>query len=223
MALSHSNTLYFLATQPADSLDPLLEEGTRLRDTLLADANALIQRGLLNGNRLKDLKGSTGFRNLAVDLQILTTLFRESFAQIEGKCAITRAELNRSEEVAAGVLRAVGLREQGTALIAATTDMRARAFTTLLRVYDSARRAISYLRWHENDLETIAPSLYAGRGGGRKKAGADIKDPPNTPTTSPTVPAAEATSASNGSNAGARAPQQPVNKPAVVGDDPFLS
>ena len=223
IALSHANTLYLYATQPADSLDPLLEEGNKLRDTLLADANALILRGLLNGNHLKDLKGVIGYKNLAVDLQILTTLFRENFAQIEGKCATTRAELSRAEVVAHGVLRAVGLREQGTALIAETTDVRARALTKLMQVYDSARRAVTYLRWAENDVDTIAPSLYAGRGTGRKKAATDIKDPPKPPPTGspstggvvPPSPSVPGTSA--------RSPQQPVSTPAVLGDDPFLS
>lgn len=220
-ALSHANTLYLLATQPADSLEPLLEEGTRLRDTLLADANALIQRGLLNGNRLKELRGYAGHKNLAVDLQLLTTLFRESFAQIEGRCGITRAELDRAEILADQVLQTVGLREQGTALIAASTDVRARAFTTLLGVYDEARRAISYLRWREDDVDTIAPSLYAGRGTGRKKAASDIKDPPKPPTATPGAPAETAPN-SNTSNPTARAAQHPSTKPAE-GNDPFLA
>src|SRR4051812_12268728 len=49
MALSHANTLYLLATQPPDSRQALLDEGSKLRETLLGDANALIQRGMLNG------------------------------------------------------------------------------------------------------------------------------------------------------------------------------
>ena len=223
MALSHANTLYLLATQPPDSLEPLLQEGNKLRELFLADANALIQRGLLNGNRLKDLKGQTGYKNLAVDLQILTTLFRESFAQVEGKSATTRAELARGEEVAANILRAVGLREQGTALIAQTTDVRARALTLLLRVYDSARRAITYLRWNESDTDTIAPSLYAGRGTGRKKASSDIPDGPKPPVTPPAATTATVPATTASPNAGARDPQPSASKPSASGTDPFIS
>lgn len=42
--------------------------------------------------------------------------------------------------------------------------MRQRAFTLLVSSYDEARRAVSFLRWHEQDLESIAPSLWSGRG-----------------------------------------------------------
>lgn len=40
----------------------------------------------------------------------------------------------------------------------------------LSRAYDDARRAVTYLRWHEDDADEIAPSLYAGRGGRRPRS-----------------------------------------------------
>jgi hypothetical protein len=219
MALSHANTLYLLANQPPDALQPLVDEGTKLRELLLTDATALIQRGRLNGNRLKDLKGPIGHRNLATDLQILTMLFRESFAEVEGKCATTRDELNRAELVAAGILRAVGLKEQGTALIASTSDIRARALTLLLRVYDSARRVVAYLRWNENDADSIAPSLYAGRTGTRKKASSDAAEAGKVPTGSPTAPPVPNPQAPLGTAAGS----QSAGGMPVAARDPFAS
>lgn len=44
----------------------------------------------------------------------------------------------------------------------------------------SIRRAIAYLRWSTNDAETIAPSLWAGRG---KRPTAEA-EPPATPAPS---------------------------------------
>jgi len=222
MALSHANTLYLLANQPPDALQALIDEGTKLRETLLADANALARRGSINGNRLQDLKGAVGHRNVAVDLQLLTTLFRESFAQIEGKTGTTVVELNRGEFLAAGILRAVGLKEQGTALIAATSDVRVRALTQLLRVYDSARRAIGYLRWNENDADTIAPSLYAGRNTGRKKAGSDVAQTPKATPPKPTTPAEQASTGSPAGGTPAPLPQPAASGPAVGRTNPFL-
>ncbi len=218
MALSHANALFLLANQPPDALQPLVDEGTKLRELLLADAKAPIQRGLLNGNRLKDLKGPIGHRNLATDLQLLTMLFREGFANVEGKCATTREELNRATEVAAGILRAVGLKEQGTALIASTADIRVRALTLLLRVYDSARRVIAYLRWNENDADSIAPSLYAGRTGTRKKGTSDAAEPAKDPVV-PSVPGPQASGTPAATATGAQAVG---GMPAAV-RDPFVS
>src|SRR6476620_10339641 len=60
LAMSHAHTLYLMASQPVDLLTPLVEEGTKLRETLFADATALVQRQLLNGQQLKDLKGVVG-------------------------------------------------------------------------------------------------------------------------------------------------------------------
>jgi hypothetical protein len=142
---------------------------------------------------------------------------------VEGKCATTLAELNRGEQVAAGILRAVGLKEQGTALVAATSDIRTRALTLLLRVYDSARRAIGYLRWNENDADTIAPSLYAGRGTGKKETSSDVTQPPKpTPpaAATPSTPGAGTTGAQNTPEHDAQAA---APKPAASRTDPFLA
>jgi hypothetical protein len=186
MALSHAHTLFAMASAPVDSLAPMVDEGTTLRETLLADATALVTRNMLNGQQLRDLSGPVGYKNLAFDLQILAALFRENMAQLAGKCATQPAEIQRAEEISASILRTVGLREQGPASIAATQDMRARAFTLFAQVYDQARRAISYLRWNEEDADTVAPSLYAGRGNGRKKP--DPTPPAPGPVVNPPAP-----------------------------------
>jgi hypothetical protein len=66
-------------------------------------------------------------------------------------------------------VRTIGLREKGTARLRAAADIRVRAFTLLTRRYDQARRAVTYLRWAEDDVQKIAPSLYTGRGGGKRE------------------------------------------------------
>lgn len=223
MALSHANTLYLLATQPPDALQALVEEGTSLRETLLTDATALARRGLINSNRLQDLKGAVGHKNVAVDLQVLTTLFRESFAEVEGKCATTVVELNRAESLAASILRAVGLKEQGTALIAATSDVRTRALTQLLRVYDSARRAVGYLRWEQNDADTIAPSLYAGRNNQKKKTGTDVAQPPKPAASAPTTVTEPAVGASETAAESRSAAPVPASTGVTPRKNPFIS
>ena len=61
--------------------------------------------------------------------------------------------------------------------VGAANDERQRAFTLLARAYDEARRAVSFIRWHEEDADTFLPSLYAGRGG----RGAKSNDATETP------------------------------------------
>ena len=60
---------------------------------------------------------------------------------------------------------AAGLREQGPAVVQDVARIRDQAFTLMMRAYDEVRRAVTFLRWQQGDADTIAPSLYAGRGG----------------------------------------------------------
>ena len=97
------------------------------------------------------------------DLQILASIFRRSFAAIQGKCGTTEQEVQSAVRIAAGILRGVGLREQGMTMISAAAELQLRVFTVFTRSYDQARRGVLFLRWDHGDAETIAPSLYAGR------------------------------------------------------------
>jgi hypothetical protein len=53
-------------------------------------------------------------------------------------------------------------------------ELRARAFTLLVRHYDECRRAITYVRHHEGDADEIAPSLFT-RAAKPKRAGASAE------------------------------------------------
>src|SRR5262245_4533620 len=49
LALAHAHGAYLVASSPPRSLEDLGDEATRVRDLLLSDANALANRGLLDG------------------------------------------------------------------------------------------------------------------------------------------------------------------------------
>lgn len=147
IALNEAHGNYLAATQPMDDLDTMLEEGVRLRETLLSDANALAVRGLIDGAKLLELKGPVGHKNLASDLNQLSKMFEAVWAQIPGKSAVTAAEVERASRLNLRIIRVVGLRDQNRVAVAAATDIRIRAFTLLTRAYDSVRRALNFLRW----------------------------------------------------------------------------
>ncbi len=48
--------------------------------------------------------------------------------------------------------------------------MRQKAFTLLAQHYEEVRAAVAFVRCHEGDVDEYAPSLYAGRGNGNRKA-----------------------------------------------------
>jgi hypothetical protein len=220
IALNYAHAAYLTATQPADDLDAVSTEAAALREMLFLDATALSRRGLVDGNRLKDLPGTNGYKNLATDLEMLASVLRESWTQIEGKSALQVNELDRAEKLGQRLMRIVGLREQGRAQVAAATDLRTRAFTLLARAYDQARRAVTFLRWENDDFDRIAPSLYSGRSNGRKKP------PEPAPTPSPAPPAPAVTGAAPTGTAPvtsqSASPEAAAN-PTTRRTDPFLS
>ena len=169
-ALSYTNAVYATATRSPDGLKELYDEGIMLRATLHNDILALIGRELIPEAAVKSYTGFVGYKNVATDLQYQAHVLKAHFSQIEGKCATSMEEVEHALKVSLHLLRMAGLKEQSPSAVAAVAEARTRAFTVFSNAYDDARRAILYLRWHEKDADDIAPSLYSGRGGSRKRS-----------------------------------------------------
>ena len=169
LALAHTHGAYRAALGPADPIGKISEQVSEMRDQLFADAQALGRRGLLEASRVAKLRSGVGYKNVAFDVVGLVQLFRERANELAGKTAVTAQELDHAAELAQQLVTAVGLKEQSPVGLTAAALLRQQAFTLFTQAYDEARRAIGYLRWHAGDGDTIAPSLWAGRGG-RKPA-----------------------------------------------------
>jgi hypothetical protein len=165
LAARHANTQHLTAAAPPDDLAEVLADALTLRDNLKGEVEQGVRRGRINPKSLKGIKGGNGYKNLAKDLGIYCAVLRAAWPKIQGKCGTDLDELEHAERISNRILRVVGLREQGPSLFSDTTANRLRAFTLFMRTYDEVRRAVTYLRWKEDDADDIAPSLYAGRGG----------------------------------------------------------
>jgi hypothetical protein len=141
----------------------------------------------------------------------LSSLLRHNWSSIENKTAITLSELDAAEELSDKLLTAVGAREQAPAVLAEVAQQRQRFFTLFVKAYDQVRRAVSYLRWSEDDLDAIAPSLYGNRT--RRKSA------PEKPPTSPQTP----TPAAPSSLAAASPLPSPAIAAGLPGSSPFMS
>ena len=108
------------------------------------------------------------------------------------------------------MISAVGDREQTPTQIDAA-DRRQRAFSLFVKAYDQARRAIQYVRWEQGDADSIAPSLYSGRGNSNVKRRAE--DAQVTPAPVVQVPAPVAVNGSGASSTQAPAPGLPDGAP----------
>jgi hypothetical protein len=179
LATGHAHTNYMAASAPPEAIIQLNSTGMALRQTLYLDALALAQRGLISGDRIAEFKANIGYKNLAFDLMALAGLLRSNWATISGRTGLLLSELDQADTIGAQLVNAVGAREQAPAAVAEVSLQRQRNFTLFVNAYDQARRAISYLRWDQGDLEQIAPSLYAGRASKKKP---DETQPGTAPT-----------------------------------------
>ena len=169
MALYETHVDYLSASRPTQALPRLVEEATKVRNLLYADVQALIQREFIDAQEIREVRTGVGYKALAVDLTLLADAMRRKWEVTQNKTAVQLAELLRAQQLATGLLRVVGEREQAPAVVAAAAAKRSRAFTLFIRAYDEVRRAVTYLRWHEGDADLIAPSLYAGRAPAKRK------------------------------------------------------
>jgi len=162
-------------TKRAD-LSLLINEGTTLKQQLMVAAEALAFAGLVDDGRLAEIRAGSGHLDLATDLVALGALFDVSWKAVAGKTAIDRAQVDRASLLGTELLVALGAKDHmANRVTPEAIDMRNRAFTLLVRSYDSARRALAYLRWDDGDVDQVAPSLYQRP---RKRAAAPVGTAP---------------------------------------------
>lgn len=152
-----------LAQPPAKRGDiaTLVDKGTALKLRLIVAAESLAHDALLDAQLLAEIKSGNGHLDLASDLIALGAMYQLGWEEIKGKSIIAYADLEEASRVGTELLGALGARDH--VINRATPeamDRKHRAFTLLVRAYNEARRALSYLRFHEDDVDEIAPSLY---------------------------------------------------------------
>jgi hypothetical protein len=170
LALRHANEQRDAAAESWPDVQPLLEEGGRLRARLRADARALAQLGMIDERSLKELSRPLGIEKLGAELKLLVRVLRGSFEHLAPQRRGVLSELLAAERVAAEVAAVLELREQQAERLASATDLRTRAWTLFRRAYDHACRAVSYLRWEQGDADSIVPSFYVVRRSASRRA-----------------------------------------------------
>jgi hypothetical protein len=156
-------------SQTANELGPKVEEGTALAQVMVADIKALVLRKVLPMDALADYNSGNGYHTLATNLGLVARLADRHWAAIEGRSGITRADIDRAGELNQEIFKYLGERATNGGDLAQLAVLRAQNFTLIVRAYDELRRAIAYLRYHEGDVDEIAPSLFANRGGNRSR------------------------------------------------------
>lgn len=164
-ALFEAQTRFQAASTPVEIAPGLLEKGQEMRELLVLHATALSKSGLVDAKRLADVKGLFGYLNVASDLNLLLRIFRERWAEIGTKTAVSASQIEETAVIVDQLATVAAKRTTSNEGLETATDARARAFTLLVRAYEEARRVSTFVRWHEDDVDTFIPSLWARRGG----------------------------------------------------------
>jgi len=179
-----------LKHERSDDLGALHDSVLAAHRLLLTDAEALVNRGVIPERALENARGIQGYQAALDSLQVVISVFREHWTAVSTRTPTTVLDLDRAEDVAMRMSRAMSMRGPSAASIAAS-DLRARALSKLIATYDELRRMVGYLRFYEGDADAIVPSFYAGRGGRKVVASDDESDsdddvvPPQPVTPSP--------------------------------------
>ena len=178
-AASQAHAAYLAAQGAVPDLQSLSRRCVKLRTMLLADATSLSHRKVIPADRLAGLQGAMGFKNQVTDLQQLVSIFEEHWDRIQGISPVRREDLEAAEDAANALFVGMGQREQAPPAVTAAADLRQRAFTLFVRTYDELRRAMSYLRWHEEDSMRSATSFSRSI---RPSSTSSISTSPRSPT-----------------------------------------
>lgn len=151
------------AAEEATVLAPLHRDVMAKYTVLITDADSLVNRGHLPKDRLDKARDLQGYQATVDSLMVLIAVLREHLDRIAGITPITVADLDGAEAVALRMADAIAARNHGV-LRAPAAELRVRALSQLVHEHSQLRRMVTYLRWDEDDVDSIVPSLYAGRG-----------------------------------------------------------
>jgi hypothetical protein len=140
-----------------------------IRATFLADLRALAHRGLVDLAPLGELRHPQGFTNAAAQVSTLVGFLRDHWDAIQHKTAITQAEIEEAKRLSEQMKYLLARRHASKSDVGPQRLLRHQAFTLFVRTYDEVRRALTYLRWHSRDVDTIAPSVTGRRHGSRNR------------------------------------------------------
>ncbi len=130
-------------------------ERTRLR----SEIQNLITLRRVPAGALANLKGGSGYSNVAQDLLVLIELRRAAIAA-GAHSNISEEDVERCSVLAYGLIETDARTPNGgDAVRAAALEERSRAFTLLWLAYREAERAFAFIFWHYGEHRVVLPPL----------------------------------------------------------------
>lgn len=140
----------------------LLKRAHELRDVLLSAAVALMKAGVLPTQKVKKIMAGTGARDVVQDCVDLAQLFRDYAAEVRGKTAVTRAQIDEAAAVGnelLALLKPKGARAKAPAAVRDAVEARDRLFTLLSQRHGEQLRRAGMWLWVDKVDEHVPPLL----------------------------------------------------------------
>jgi hypothetical protein len=153
----------FTMSMPPDDLTEPYAQVRAAHQLLLIDADSLALRGHLDPKRLAPARNVQGYLATVDSVERIVSLLREDWDRLAPHTPLVAAELDRAVVLAKSLSAAVAARDNGVHR-APAAETRIRVLSKLMRRYDALRRMMTYLRWEQDDVDQLVPSLYASRG-----------------------------------------------------------
>jgi hypothetical protein len=151
------------APEPAEGAQ-LMNEVIELRAKMLMWATPLVGAGKFDAAAIARIREGSGNKDAAGDLVALVGLYRARWEDVKGICAVTERDLTRGAEIGPAVFAMISRREFQTSTISDGSLRVRRAWTLLDRAYGQCRRGLGFLRFEEEDTDSLAPSLRRNQG-----------------------------------------------------------
>jgi hypothetical protein len=171
------------APEPADAAE-VVNEVNALRAKMLMWATPLVGAGKFDSAAINRIKEGSGNKDAAGDLVALVGLYRAKWEDVKNICGVTEQDLARGAVIGPAVFAMLSRREFQSASATDGSHRVRRAWTLLDRAYNQCRRALSFLRFDDEDADMLAPSLRRNQG---PRTPTDRTQPP--PTTRPVIEA----------------------------------
>jgi hypothetical protein len=167
--------------KPSSSLEELKAEATTLRFDLVMAARALAHAGKINPATLAVIEKGSGDLDKANDLVALSAALSQAWSTIQNMTAIQWSQVERAATLGPELIVALGQRTGFSSTPTEAKLVRAKAVSLFLTAVDQTERALTYLRWTEDDVRAYLPSPYSGgRSGARSAPRADDLVDPTT-------------------------------------------
>lgn len=191
-ATLHWQARSLFAVTPTTGLAEKVTEAIAMRESIQDDLKALSRHGVLDISSLADFGTSIAYRRVGTELLALSRFVHERWSAIQGRSMLTLEQMDAAQRLGNEIVRLCGERDGSPVVAADAVRNRDKAYTLTVRAYNEARAALLFIRREEGDVDTIAPSLWAGRGGSKRREDAPTVNkgaapPADAPASAPVV------------------------------------